>query len=70
MVKSLHFFFFKASANAFFFVLVKSYSISPVRLKRIIQKALFLRFFKVSIAHLFDNPEPGKRKYCFGEKSN
>ena len=69
MVKSLNF-FFKATANAFFFVLVKSYSISPVRLKRIIQKALFLRFFKVYIAHLFDNLEPGKRKYCFGEKSN
>ena len=69
MVKSLNF-FFKATANAFFFVLVKSYSISPVRLKRIIQKALFLRFFKVSICHLFDNLESGKSKYCFGEKSN
>ena len=52
-----------------FFVLVKSYSISLVRLQRIMEKALFLRFFKASIDHLFDNLESGKRNYCFGKKS-
>ena len=44
MVKCLEFFFFKAIASAikveYFFVLVKSYSISPVRLQRIMKKAL------------------------------
>ena len=48
MVKS----FFESYNNCFiseiFFLLVKSYSISPVRLQRIIDKALFLLFFKVS----------------------
>ena len=32
------------------------------------EKALFLRFFKVSIDHLFDNLESGKIYYCFGIK--
>ena len=31
-------------------------------------KALFLRFFKVPVNHLFDNLESGKRNYCFLEK--
>ena len=35
-----------------FFVLVKSYLISPVCLQPIMKKSLFLRFFKVSIDHL------------------
>ena len=53
-------------------LLAKSYSILPVRLKCIIDKALFLLFFiKVSIAHLhvFDtcNCESEKRSYCFGK---
>ena len=48
-------------------MLVKSYSISPVRLQRIVVKALFLRFCKVSIDHLFDNLESGKKIYCFGK---
>ena len=54
-----------------FFVLVKSYLISPVCLQPIMKKSLFLRFFKVSIDHsdLFDNLESGKRNYCFGKKS-
>ena len=49
-----------------FFLLVKSYSISPVCLQRIIDKALFLLFLR-SLAHLFDNCESGKRSYCFGK---
>ena len=32
------------------------------------EEALFLRFCKVSIDHLFDNLESVKRSYCF-EKS-
>ena len=53
----------------FFFVLLKSYSISPVRLQRIVKKALFLCFFlKRSIDHLFDNLESGK-KLLFWKKS-
>ena len=51
----------------FFFVLAKSYSISPARLQRILEKALFLHFFRSLIDHLFDNLESGKRKYCFGK---
>ena len=50
-----------------FFVLVKSFSILPVRLQRIVKKALFLRFSKVSVEDLFDNLESGKRNYCFGK---
>ena len=51
----------------FFLMLVKSYSISPVhvRLQLIMEKALFLH--QVSIDHLFDNLESGKRKHCFGK---
>ena len=72
MVKSLSFsLFFESQSKCFtsevFFVLVKSYSISPVRLQRIVVKALFLRFCKVSIDHLFDNLESGKKNYCFGK---
>ena len=53
----------------FFFVLVKSYLIFPVRLQRIVEKALFLHFFKVSIEDLFDNLEySGKRNYCCGKR--
>ena len=48
-------------------MLVKSYSISLVRLQRIMEKALFLRFFKASIDHLFDNLESGKKNYGFGK---
>ena len=46
------------------FVLVK---IFPSGL-HVMNKALFLRFFKVSVNHLFDNLESGKRNYCFFEK--
>ena len=72
MVKSLSFsLFFESQSKCFtsevFFVLVKSYSISPVRLQRIVVKALFLRFCKVSIDHLFDNLESGKKICCFGK---
>ena len=60
MVKSLDF-FFKATTSSLivklFFVLLRSYSMSPVCLKQ--NKALFLHFFKVSIDHLFDNLESG-----------
>ena len=72
-IKSGKMLFFQATASALHFiseifvVLVKSYSISPVRLQRIMKwKALFLRFFfKVYIDHLFDNLESGKRSHCF-----
>ena len=46
-VQSLGFFFEsynKCFTSEFFFVLVKSYSISPARLQRIMEKALFLHF--------------------------
>ena len=50
-------------------MLVKSYSIPPVRLQRIMKKALFLHCFKVFIDHLFNTYlfESGKRNYCFGK---
>jgi len=38
--------------SAIFFLLVKSYSISPVHLQPIMKKALFLRLLKVSIDHI------------------
>ena len=48
--------FFKVTISSlqlkFVFVLVKSYSISPARLQRIMKKALFLHFLEVSIDHL------------------
>ena len=50
-----------------FFVLAKSYSISFVHLQRIMEMLFFLHFIKVSIDHLFDNLEYGKRNYCFGK---
>ena len=52
-----------------FFVLVKSYSMSSLRLQRIVKKALFLPFLEVPIDHLFDNLESGKKNYYFGKKS-
>ena len=61
-----YFFFqsYKCLRTLFFFILVKSYSILLVGLQPIIKK------LKVSINHLFDNPESGKRNYnCFGKKS-
>ena len=48
-------------------MLVKSYSISPVRLQRIMEKALFLQFFLGLYYHPFHNLESGKRNCCFGE---
>ena len=54
----------------FFFILVKSYSISPVRLQCVHREKSFVTaLFKVCIDHLFDNLESGKRNYCFGKKS-
>ena len=53
----------------FFFVLAKSYSISPVCLQRSTKKALFLAFLKGSTDHLFDNLESGKINYCCRKKS-
>ena len=70
MVKSL---FFKATASAslveLFFVLGKSYAMSPLRLRHIMIIALFVPFSEVSIDNLFDNLESGKRNYYFGKKS-
>ena len=47
MVKSLHFFqsYSEYFLSGIFFVLVKSYSISPVRLQRIIRKSFVPAFF-------------------------
>ena len=49
MVKSLEFFLKAATymciTGEIFFVLVKSYSVLPVHLQCIMEKALFLRFF-------------------------
>ena len=55
-------------SESLFFILVKSYIISQVRLQCIVKKALFLGF-KVCFDHLFDNLESGKRSYCFVKKS-
>ena len=51
----------------FFFVLVESYSTSPVRLHCVMKKSFVPAFFKVSINHLFHNLESGKRNYSFGK---
>ena len=71
MVKSLDI-FFKATASAslveLFFVLGKSYAMSPLSLRRIMIMALFVPFLEVSIDNLFDNLESGKRNYYFGKK--
>ena len=32
------------------------------------EKAWFLHFFKVSVDHLFDKREFGRKNYCFEEK--
>lgn len=55
----------KSEKVKFVFVLVKSYSISPARLQRIMEKAWFLLFLKVSIDQLFDNLESGKEILIF-----
>ena len=68
---SLEKFFFQIYNKCFvseFFFVFKSYSASSVCLQRTTKKALFLRF-KVSVDHLFDNPEYGERNYCFGKSS-
>ena len=53
-----------------FFVLVKSYSISPVFLQPIMKKALFLSFLmSLLTTDLSDNLESGKRNYCLGKRS-
>lgn len=63
MVKSLDI-FFKATASAslveLFFVLGKSYAMSPLSLRRIMIIALFVPFLEVSIDNLFDNLDSGK----------
>ena len=43
---------------------VGQYSISPARH---VQSFVPVFFFKVSVDHLFDNLESGKRNYCFGK---
>ena len=52
----------------FFFVLVKSSSISPVRLQRPREKG-FVPAFKDCIDHLFDNLQSGKKEIIVLEKS-
>ena len=74
MVKRLECFFFEQLQQVFykwifFFVLVKSHSISPVRLECITERALFLHyFFIVSINHLFYNLDSGEKKKLFWKK--
>ena len=58
----------KCLISEIFFVFVKSYSASHVCLQRTTKKALFL-FSMVSIDHLFDNLELGKRNDCFEKRS-
>ena len=71
--KSLFIFFFERCSKCFisgiFFVLVKSYAISPVLLQRIMKKLCSCVFLKVSIDHLCGNLESGKRNCCFWKKS-
>ena len=74
IIKNFEFFFFFSKLQQIvsetFFVLVKSYSISPVCLQPIMKIALFLRFLRsLLITDLLDNLESGKRNYCFGKKS-
>ena len=63
-VKSLEFFAKLQPAGfiCFFFVLVKSYSVSPVHLQSIMKKALFLHCLRTLLITYFDNLESGKRK--------
>ena len=71
MVKRLKFFFEsynKCFTSGFFLVLVKSYSISPVCLQCIMERALFLHYFLLSllITYLITLIlEKGKN--CFGK---
>ena len=39
----------------------------PLHVQHIMEKALFLNFFKVSTDHLFDNLGSRKINYCFGK---
>ena len=73
MVKSVDVFFFQSYNKCFkgeflFFILVKSYSISPVCLQRTWKKLCFF-VFKVSTDHLFDNLESEKRNIIVLGKS-
>ena len=70
MVQILDFFFQsydKCFIRDFFFVLVESYSTSPVRLHCVMVKSFVPAFFEVPINHLFDNLESGNRNYSFGK---
>ena len=52
----------QSALYVFFFVLVKSYSVSPVHLQCIMKKALFLHCLRTLLITYFDNLESGKRK--------
>ena len=73
MLKSFEFFFvdvfFKATSalQVNFFVFIKSYSIRAYFAAHH-GKSFVPAFFKVSIDHLFNKLESGKRNYCFGKK--
>ena len=76
IVKSLEFFFLYSKLQQVLIrseilsVLVKSYSILPVRSRHTMQKALFLHFLCLYWSpKASDNLESGKRNYCFVEKS-
>ena len=62
MVKSLE--FFKASTSA---SEVKFWSNRILSRLHVMEKALLLHLFKVSVDHLFYNLESGKRNYSFGK---
>ena len=72
MVKSVDVFFQSYNkcfeGEFLFFILVKSYSISPVCLQRTWKKLCFF-VFKVSTDHLFDNLESEKRNIIVLRKS-
>ena len=58
--KVLSFFKFTPSALYVFFNLACTFAVH-------IKKSLVLVFFKASLDHLLDDPESGKRNYCFGK---
>ena len=43
------------------------FKILSARLQFIMKKSFVPTLFKVSVDHLFDNLESGKRNYCFGK---
>ena len=49
--------------------MVKSHSLSPIRLQRIVKKSLYPHFLRSLLTTCLDNSESGKRNYCLGKNS-